>query len=264
MSYANLGDWCADIADAIRAKDGTLGAINHADFPARIAAIQTGYTLAEVFCHGYDKDPLIIDDGHNVNYTIPAGVFYIDTGIKGLVAEDCRDVSASAFYGCTGIKYVKMGSAVFNVYNAAFMGCSGLEQIEWTGVCKIDERAFRNCDHLETADIAAYQVSKNAFYGCSALETVRITGTVRTIQSAAFSGCTNLTALILDKSDSTVTTLSNTDAFSGTPIASGTGYIYVPDEQVNDFKAATNWNTYATQIKGISEIPAGVTITPIS
>ena len=48
--------------------------------------------------------------------------------------------------------------------------------------------------------------------------------------------------------------LNNADAFAGTKIASGTGYIYVPDEAVDTYKTATNWVTYANQIKGISEL----------
>lgn len=48
------------------------------------------------------------------------------------------------------------------------------------------------------------------------------------------------------------------NSFNGTPIVSGTGYIYVPDNLVDEYKAATNWAVYAAQIKGLSEIPAEV------
>lgn len=33
--------------------------------------------------------------------------------------------------------------------------------------------------------------------------------------------------------------------------------IYVPDASVEAYKAATNWSTYASKIKGISERPVG-------
>ena len=51
-------------------------------------------------------------------------------------------------------------------------------------------------------------------------------------------------------------TLANTNAFTNTPIESGTGYIYVLDELVDSYKSATNWSTYAEQIKPISELEA--------
>lgn len=49
-----------------------------------------------------------------------------------------------------------------------------------------------------------------------------------------------------------------TSTFNNTPIASGTGYIYVPDDLVAQYQVATNWVTYAEQIKGMSEIPADI------
>lgn len=51
----------------------------------------------------------------------------------------------------------------------------------------------------------------------------------------------------------TVCVLVDKIAFNSTPIANGTGYIYVPDALVNDYKKATNWSVYANQIKPLSE-----------
>ena len=48
----------------------------------------------------------------------------------------------------------------------------------------------------------------------------------------------------------TIPTLTNTSAFTNTPIASGTGWIVINDELVNTLKAETNWSTYASQIIG--------------
>lgn len=48
--------------------------------------------------------------------------------------------------------------------------------------------------------------------------------------------------------------LGNKNSFNNTPIASGTGFIYVPDNLVEQYKAATNWSTFANQIKPISEL----------
>ena len=40
-----------------------------------------------------------------------------------------------------------------------------------------------------------------------------------------------------------------------TVIASGTGYVYVPSALVNSYKSATNWSTYADQIRAIEDYP---------
>ena len=47
----------------------------------------------------------------------------------------------------------------------------------------------------------------------------------------------------------TVCTLNSTNAFTGTP------YIYVPSALVNSYKTATNWSSYAAQIRAIEDYP---------
>ena len=57
-----------------------------------------------------------------------------------------------------------------------------------------------------------------------------------------------------------VCTLGSANAFTCTAISNGTGYIYVPRALVDSYKAATNWSTYASQIRAIedySEITGG-------
>ena len=118
----------------------------------------------------------------------------------------------------------------------------------------------------------------NVFYACYALHTVNLPSlisinsnlfayssllkrldfpSVESISGGAFSGCSRLVTLILRKAD-TVCTLENVSAFSGTSIAKGTGFVYVPDDLVEQYKAATNWSTYANQIKPISELEGTV------
>ena len=54
----------------------------------------------------------------------------------------------------------------------------------------------------------------------------------------------------------------SSSGFTGSEIAKGRGYIYVPDldsngnNLVDQYKVATNWSVYANQIKGYSEAPA--------
>ena len=98
-------------------------------------------------------------------------------------------------------------------------------------ITAIGKYAFYKCSNLSTADfVAATSIGSNAFYSCSAL-----------------------TALILRSE--TMCTLESTNAFTSTPIASGAGYIYVPAALVDSYKAATNWRTYADQIRAIEDYP---------
>lgn len=91
-----------------------------------------------------------------------------------------------------------------------------------------------------------------AFYSCTSLTTINLP-LVTTIAQYALSKCTALTALIL-RNEAKICTLQKASTLQSTPIASGTGYIYVPDALVDKYKAATNWSTYADQIKPLSEL----------
>ena len=77
---------------------------------------------------------------------------------------------------------------------------------------------------------------------------------VTSIGTYAFYSCSALVTVILRYTDA-VCTLAGTNAFTSTPIASGTGYIYVPSALIDSYKAATNWSTYADQIRAIEDYP---------
>lgn len=92
-------------------------------------------------------------------------------------------------------------------------------------------------------------------YASSSVEWVYF-GAAESIQAYAFSVCSALKAVIL--AGDQVATLASTNAFASSGISEGTGFIYVPDDLVTQYQAATNWSTYAAQIKGLSELPAEV------
>lgn len=100
-------------------------------------------------------------------------------------------------------------------------------------VQSVGEQWFQNCPLLHTVDLGGLRTTKGSIY------------------DNAFNDCSALTALIIRSSS--VWTISNTNALSGTPIASGSGYIYVPATRVDTYKAATNWTTYASQFRALED-----------
>lgn len=110
----------------------------------------------------------------------------------------------------------------------------------------------------EIADNLVAEIGFYAFYYCSALTTADFQ-VATSINGNAFYGCSKLTVLILRSE--TMCTLSNTSAFDGTPIKSGTGYIYVPRALVDSYKAATSWSTYANQFRALEDYTVDGTIT---
>lgn len=111
-----------------------------------------------------------------------------------------------------------------------FRGCAALTNVIFPSVTSVGLAAFWNCTALKQADFEkTVSFANNAFYGCSALA-----------------------ALILRNTEAVSSLTGN---LSGTLIASGTGYIYVPAALVDTYKAATGWSTYADQIRAIEDYP---------
>lgn len=137
-----------------------------------------------------------------------------------------------AFYYSTNVKITELPERVTSIGSYAFQN-SGLSEIKIpSSVSSLGNTSiFRNCSSLRKID--------NYCAG--------------NIGSYAFSGSRNLETLIMRTT--TPPTLTAT-SITVTKIADKTGYIYVPDESIDLYKSATNWSTYASQIKGISELPA--------
>ena len=113
--------------------------------------------------------------------------------------------------------------------------------------------AFRNNPKLVSVNFPkAETVGSYAFHTSTTLESLDLP-MVTTIMDGAFGYCSKLKALIL-RAETVCSLRGTTNVFVGTPIAKGTGFIYVPNNLVEQYKTATNWSTYATQIKPIGEL----------
>lgn len=190
----------------------------------------------------------------------------IDTGINS--------VGKYAFSGCTSLESVTFGNNVAVVKNHAFYGCVSLTSIAFnSNLDYIEDYAFANCLSLENVafpdsldSIGAYSfaytaltdidfgnglsvIGDNAFENNTRLVEVRLPSSVSSIGDYVFRNCDNLTFLYLDSL--TVPSLKSSAAFRLTP--SGMR-IFVPSYSVGNFKTATYWRDYSTQILSVDNI----------
>lgn len=154
---------------------------------------------------------------------------------------------------------VEIRSDVEKIGDYAFYNCLQLTTADFPVTKSIGLYAFRGCSQLTTADFPiATSIGNGVLYNCSKLTTADFPA-VTSIEMYAFRGCSKLNALAL-RSQS-LCSLSNSNAILGTPISSGTGYIYVPSSLVDTYKSETNWSTYATQFRALEDYTVDGTIT---
>ena len=156
--------------------------------------------------------------------------------IESVSFPNVTSISSNAFVYCYKLVSVNFPKAT-EIGSDAFSVCSGLTNITFPEVTKVSSAAFENCSKLVSADFPK----------------------VNNIGTTVFRYCSVLTSVILR--NETPIKLGNVNAFNSTPIANGTGYIYVPAALVDAYKAATNWATYAAQFRALEDYTVDGTIT---
>ena len=204
--------------------------------------------------------PMTLDQMATAIANIPSG--------GGVNLADMIDDSASGTFTISD-------NNITTIRKNFWRDCSRLEAVSFPSVKTVKDNAFQYASKLRSIYLpACEEIKNNAFYGvkmasitlpaikniaydvfnyCSALTTVDLGTSLQQIQGNAFQNCTHLTTLII-RNTSAVVTLGSS-VFNYSAIASGTGYIYVPDSLVSSYQGATNWSAYASQIKGLSELP---------
>lgn len=199
--------------------------------------------------------------------------------VTGLL-QDCNSLrcvnvpSSSAYYlvmRCTTITTVALGENVAFVNSGQFRECKALRRIrakpslQWTegygvyqdsslsevsGIFNNTPNALHRCMALRkiTLGEGTSVVAANTFNDCRSLTNLVFPSPVTSIGANAFASC-----VAMDYYDFTactaIPTLANANAFTSIP---DDCKIRVPASLVDDWKAATNWATYADHIVGVS------------
>lgn len=213
--YIIDGAILTDIADAVREKTDTTNPIVPENMAEMLRNVEGDYERG--YAEGYEKG---------------------DSNMDGILTRQATTIRND--------RITYLGIEVFRNYES-------LAVVDFPNVTSTGVNVFYACHALHTVNLPSLiSISQNVFAYSSLLKRLDFPS-VESIRGGAFSGCSRLVTLILRKAD-TVCTLENVSAFSGTSIAKGTGFVYVPNDLVEQYKAATNWSTYANQIKPISEL----------
>ena len=147
---------------------------------------------------------------------------------------------------------------VTSVGNGAFMDCSNLKRVRLESCSRTEHDIFSDCVSLTDVYLPKVTGSiESMFNWCTSLERVDLRRSVR-IGYKTFNACTNLKRLVLRSR--TLCSYTDTTAFTNTPIANGTGYIYVPRNLLSEYANATNWSALAGQFRPLQSYTVDGTI----
>ena len=246
-----------DIADAIREKTGKADKITPANMASEIEGISVG---------GGDGDSVadaIIDGSvtaiNSDAESVQTYAFYRRKKLVSANVNKAETIGNSVFYECTALTSVNIDSARY-IETKAFYGCSALTSIYAPYATKVTDSAFSQCKGLLSAVIyGSTGLFSSAFYYCENLKKIEMIF-ASNIKSYAFGECKALVSVVL-RGYSNTCSLENINAFINTPVANGTGYIYVPSALIDTYKTATNWSTFASQFRALEDYTADGTIT---
>lgn len=135
-----------------------------------------------------------------------------------------------------------------------FDGCTSLTSVDLTNIVKVTRKYGNGCfkgSLITKAIMPSIQTLGDwAMRGAANLAEVFLGKDCQTLASWAFNATSALTTLVC--AAETPPQWQSTNIFASSGITDG--YIYVPDDSVNTYKAETNWASVANLIKPISSL----------
>ena len=174
---------------------------------------------------------------------ISYGAFH-DSKIQNIILHDNVNVIGErSFDSCKNLMSINFPSGLNTIGTEAFADSSISGNIVIPeSVTSIGDYAFSNADNINFLELPS---------------------TISAIPKGVCVECSNLHHLVLRNSTSVVSSQYDPcTAFDYTPIADGTGYIYVPSALMNNYKTSvTYWAKYADQFRALEDYTVDGTVT---
>lgn len=178
--------------------------------------------------------------------------------LTNVYIPECKQIGQGAFYGCIGLTNISAPKATLlgsSSGTGAFASCTGLVTVNFSELTTLGASSFSGCSSLTSISLPKCTniAGSSAFSGCTSLTHADLP-LVTSIKATTFRNCTALQWVHIGGTAGSLVTLVNVSAFQD---CSNLAHIYVPDDLVDTYKAATNWSTYASLITPESEMTDG-------
>ena len=212
---------------------------------------------------------------------------YLQGELSHIFSDKVTKIAPNRFDKHTDIISVDFPN-VTEIERDAFAECANLESINLPKLEKIGATAFDSCNKLpsklifenvifvganflssnKTVEVLSFPkmttLQGRALYGANALKTIYLSN-IEAVEDYGFYHAHVLTAIIMDNPNKVCELKSSANVFRyayhylgevidvHNPEGLQDGYIYVPDNLLEDYKTATNWSVFADRFKPLSE-----------
>lgn len=192
--------------------------------------------------------------------------------IRAEIGNDIANIESEAFYGCENLESVNIPTSITYIKGDAFLDCRKLQWISNKHVLMMynfaltenglqratfggggyaygSSSAFQKDKNLKRAVLPTHysMILSSDYNGCTALVEVICNSNIKKIGSMAFFGCYSLKKVDLTR-NTEIPVLESYNAFQKTATDLE---ILVPASLAEEWKKASNWVTYANNIKGV-------------
>lgn len=241
LVYMTKATWTA-ITDAFRNKLGSTELIKAGDIPSALNSFQKYVDMIS------DNVSSVSDE--NVTLVRSYG-FYSCKKLQEVYLPNVTSIGSSAFYECSNLS--KINIPIVKTLERYALYATGITELYLLKATDIGDYACFSMCFLKKVTLGnVKKIGSYAFVGNNNCEEIDISlnENVGSIGNSAFMGDRKLSKLTIR--GTALIPLKNSNALADTPIANGTGKIYVDPSMVETYKTATNWSNYASVIEAIS------------
>lgn len=148
--------------------------------------------------------------------------------------------------GLTSVNLINVTSIGSYCFYASNLAELALPNLQYAGDYSLASNAFSELHLLELISAGSGLCSY-----CTNLVIAEFES-LNSISFMMFAGCTNLQTLILRNHE--MVELSDENAFNGTPLIAGEGYVYVPTNLLLTYRQDENWSQVGVQFRSLNDL----------
>ena len=215
-------------------------AFYHASLPDTVTLEGASIINKNAFAYASDVKTININSVEDIGENAFNSLSSLDT----INAEALKSIATYGINGCSMLRTINAPNVV-RVGRYGINNCTLIEELYLPNVTSLYGYAIADLTKLNKVTFGDVQLTSSSFYRCNALQTLD----VKTSSSIYIP--TSLSKSLIIRDITAVPTMSNTVSE-----LKGTLNVYVPDDLVGAFKAATNWSEFGDRIKPLSEYVA--------